>query len=228
MAIDINTLSPRPLLYSAYSVEFGLGEYQAPELVFINSESRGHVMTGSGITRTTGIKSAKFLLGHFFFRFFKCFIISGSHLSLRLATLHIKTSSYPLRTFKMTYTVVMLVYRNPQMTPDKFRDHYENKHIPFMKKLLGVSFPLSHSRRYILRSDADGKHAATIVAGTQADFEFDCVSELKFESEADFQSMSALLSSAENSAAVGEDCMAFMDPGKTKMVVIGEVNITSS
>lgn len=126
----------------------------------------------------------------------------------------------------MAYTVVMLVYRNPKMTPGQFKDHYENKHIPLMKKLLGASFPLSHSRRYILRSDADG-HTATVLAGTQADFEFDCVSELKFESEADFQSMSALLSSAENSAAVGEDCMTFVDPGKTKMVVLGEVNITS-
>ncbi|RSM20099.1 hypothetical protein CDV31_000893 [Fusarium ambrosium] len=128
----------------------------------------------------------------------------------------------------MTYTVVMLVYRNPQMTPDQFKDHYENKHIPLMKKLLGASFPISHSRRYILRTEADGQHAATVLAGTQADFEFDCVSELKFESEANFQSMSALLSSAENSAAVGEDCMAFMDPGKTKMVVLGDVNITTS
>ncbi|RSL55246.1 hypothetical protein CEP54_009494 [Fusarium duplospermum] len=128
----------------------------------------------------------------------------------------------------MTYIVLMLVYRNPQMTPDQFKDHYENKHIPLMKKFLGASFPLSHSRRYILRTEENGQHTATVLAGTQADFEFDCVSELKFESEANFQSMSALLSSAENSAAVGEDCMAFMDPEKTKMVVLGDVNITTS
>ncbi|KAJ3521534.1 hypothetical protein NM208_g13248 [Fusarium decemcellulare] len=124
----------------------------------------------------------------------------------------------------MTFTVLMLVYRNPNMTPNQFKDHYENKHIPLMKSLAGKSFPISHTRRYIQRAGADQQYAATVLGGSQADFEYDCVSELKFETEDGFKAMSTLLASPELSPQVGEDCAEFMDPGRTKVVVLGETN----
>lgn len=92
-----------------------------------------------------------------------------------------------------------------------------------MKSLTGKTFPLSHTRRYIQRSGDDQGYEASVLGGSQADFAFDCFSELMFENEDGFKTMSALLASPESSPKVGEDCAAFMDPAKTKVVVLGEV-----
>ncbi|KAJ4258885.1 hypothetical protein NW762_007972 [Fusarium torreyae] len=123
----------------------------------------------------------------------------------------------------MTFHVLMLVYRNPALTPSQFKDHYENTHIPLMKSLTGNFFPISHTRRYIQRAGGDEAHAASVLGGSQNDFDFDCFSELKFENEDGFKTMSALLAGPELSPQVGEDCAAFMDAAKTKVVVLGEV-----
>lgn len=123
----------------------------------------------------------------------------------------------------MTFHVLMLVYRNPALTPNQFKHHYETIHIPLMKSLTGKLFPISHTRRYIERADSDQAYAASVLGGSQADFDFDCLSELKFETEKGFRTMSALLASPELNPQVGEDCAAFMDPAKTKVVVLGEV-----
>lgn len=103
---------------------FGLGQCQAPELGFINSTSRGHVIISSGITGTIDIKLVKFLPRDAP----DCSSPLSSLGSIfpydLLLYLHIKHHLLILQeTFKMTYTVVMLVYRNPQMTPDQFKDH---------------------------------------------------------------------------------------------------------
>lgn len=63
----------------------------------------------------------------------------------------------------MVYTVLMLVYRSPELTPVQFRDHYENKHIPLMKSLTGHDFPLSHARHYIERFDSDNRFSVTVL-----------------------------------------------------------------
>ncbi|KAM5343743.1 hypothetical protein ACJ41O_012280 [Fusarium nematophilum] len=124
----------------------------------------------------------------------------------------------------MTYRVRMLVYRNPNMTRSQFMDHYENKHILLMKSLTGKSFPISHWT-YVHRSGADKEYAAAVLGGTPADFEYDCLSVLEFENDEAFKSMFALLASSELASVVGEDCMTFMDPGTTKVVVLGETNM---
>ncbi|KAH6884505.1 EthD domain-containing protein [Thelonectria olida] len=127
----------------------------------------------------------------------------------------------------MTYTVMMLVHRNPSLTPTQFKDHYENIHIPLMQTLTGAHFPLSHTRRYIQRSSSGSEYPATVLQGAQSDFDYDCMSELKFETEAGFQNMSALLGSPELASTVSEDCGAFMDPARTKVVVLGAINATA-
>ncbi|KAH7148226.1 EthD domain-containing protein [Dactylonectria macrodidyma] len=122
----------------------------------------------------------------------------------------------------MTYKVLMVVYRNPNLTPSQFKDHYENTHIPLMKSLTGEHFPLLHTRRYLQRSGADNQYAATVLSGSQSDFDYDCLSILEFKDAEGFSTMSALLSSPELASKVEDDCAAFMDPAKTKVVVLEE------
>lgn len=134
-------------------------------------------------------------------------------------------SCFPART-AMVYTVLMLVYRSPELTPLQFRDHYENKHIPLMKSLTGQYFPLSHARHYIERSGSNNRFSAAVLGGKQSDFEFDCISIMMFENDGGFRKMSDLLASPELAPKVGNDCEAFMDAARTRVVVIGESNET--
>lgn len=122
----------------------------------------------------------------------------------------------------MAFTVMMLVFRNPAMTPDQFKEHYENIHIPLMKSLAGDIFPLAHTRHYIQRAGSADGYPATVLTGGQSDFNFDCVSTLSFEDQAGFEKMSSLLSEPEIAPKVGEDCGTFMDAARTKTVIIGE------
>lgn len=96
-----------------------------------------------------------------------------------------------------------------------------------MRSLTGKAFPLSHTRRYIQRQGADHGYSATILAGARSDFEFDCISDLNFESKAGFEEMSAILASPENQTRVNEDCAAFMDAARTKIVVLGDKNVST-
>ncbi|KAJ9149084.1 hypothetical protein NKR23_g4648 [Pleurostoma richardsiae] len=130
----------------------------------------------------------------------------------------------------MPFVTLMLIYRNPDMTPEQFRDHYENVHIPLVKSLVGPAFPLVHTRHYIKRataaSDGDVTYPATVYTGSQDDFSFDCSSELKFETEAAFYELSAVLARSDVALELEKDCGRFMDSEKTKTVVMGEINET--
>ncbi|KAI2621590.1 hypothetical protein GGR54DRAFT_599089 [Hypoxylon sp. NC1633] len=95
----------------------------------------------------------------------------------------------------MTVRVLMLIYRNPAMTPEEFQRHYEEIHMPEFLKVAGDTFPLSHTRRYIPRSakpqdSSAGKepYPAVVIGGNQADAQIDCVTELIFRDREHMQS----------------------------------------
>lgn len=127
----------------------------------------------------------------------------------------------------MPYSVLMLIYRKPGTTPEQFKEHYENKHVPYMKEIGGKNFPLSHTRRYLQRTktvDASTtvQFPAAVMAGSQEDFGYDAVSEMVFENAAALQTFHEILSRPDIVPGVAADCDAFMDAAKTKMVVLGE------
>lgn len=97
-----------------------------------------------------------------------------------------------------------------------------------LKRLFATTFPISHVRRYIHRGEVDpeGSYPATVLAGSQADFDCDVISELTFEDEKAFQTFFAKYQSGEVAAAIKEDEENFLDAGKLKAVVIGEVQET--
>lgn len=127
----------------------------------------------------------------------------------------------------MTYRILLFIYRKPGMTPGEFKQHYENVHVPLMQKISGPYFPLTHTRRYIQRtrqpdSATEAKYPATVLSGSQKDFEYDAVSELTFEDEATCKASFTALNSQEIGNQVSEDCALFMDQTKTLMVLLDD------
>lgn len=125
----------------------------------------------------------------------------------------------------MPYSLLLLVYRKPGLTPEEFKIHYETVHIPLMQRIACEKFPLTHTRRYINRTVDTEKTAypATVVSGTQADFPYDAVAELTFADEAACHASFAVMNSAENAPLVAEDCAKFMDTAKmTPMVLLDD------
>ncbi|XXH00016.1 hypothetical protein Hte_006357 [Hypoxylon texense] len=95
----------------------------------------------------------------------------------------------------MVTRVLMLIYRRPDLTPEQFRKHYEEIHMPLTKDLTGDTFPLSHTRRYIPRSastpdssTSTTEYPAIVLGGNSADVEVDCVTELIFRDKEHMQS----------------------------------------
>ena len=67
--------------------------------------------------------------------------------------------------------LLVLTARRQDLTPDQYKHHYENVHIPLLHRLLGDAFPLTQKRNYIPHS-ADGSVEALIGSG---DLAYDCI-----------------------------------------------------
>jgi hypothetical protein len=128
------------------------------------------------------------------------------------------------------YIVHLYVRRNPDVTPQAFRDHYENVHMPLLQEILGRTFPKRHIRRYLARGPEAPHEAQTLpVPGTDAAataqfFEqFDAVTEVGWDDQQQLGETMATMTDPENRAKISADEEKFLDQAGTKMVVIGEV-----
>lgn len=48
-----------------------------------------------------------------------------------------------------SYSIVVFIKRKATLSPSEFMHHWENVHVPLLKRLGGSRFPLSHTRHYI-------------------------------------------------------------------------------
>lgn len=134
----------------------------------------------------------------------------------------------------MTYSVLIFAYRKPGTTPEQFRSHYEGVHVPLVKEIAGEHFPLAHTRRYLHRSEGTGEgternanHPATVLMGSQADFDYDAFAELSFTDLAHFQTFFGITQQPENAARIAADEEQFLDRSKMPVVVLGETVSTT-
>ncbi len=111
----------------------------------------------------------------------------------------------------MPNRMLVLAVRKEGMTPDEFKNHYETVHMPLMGKICGDSIPVSHHRRYPLRTGAPDENIP-----------YDCVTELVYRDQEHMQAQSAILQSPEYQQTVTDDCLKFMDLQKTVYLVVGE------
>lgn len=120
--------------------------------------------------------------------------------------------SAPTQPSGQRYCVIAFLAKLPSITLDEFRDYYETKHIPLVKRHLSAAsapLPLVYSRRFI-----DSK--TPVVSASGLNVGFDCITELQFASKEDFEKYwVAPLMMGENAKAVGEDEAKFIDRAKT-------------
>lgn len=138
----------------------------------------------------------------------------------------------------MAYTVLIFVYRKHDISPAAFKDHLENTHVPLLESIGGDHFPKVYVRRYIQRSEhatfsahagtTNVTYPATVLRGTQTDFEYDAISEMRFEDEQAFQAFFALVSSEEAAKRIAEDEEMFIDRERLRGVVVGDIVVTAS
>lgn len=135
----------------------------------------------------------------------------------------------------MTYSILIFAFRKQGTTPEEFRAHYENSHVPLVKDIGGDHFPLSHTRHYIDRAPgkADGTernahYPASVLVGTQADFDYDSIAELTFADVTAFQTFFALCQQPDNAARLQADEEQFLDRAKMTVVAVGETLVTTT
>jgi hypothetical protein len=129
----------------------------------------------------------------------------------------------------MTYTIILFVTRNPNLTSEEFRDHYEHTHVPLAHSLLANCWPIHFKRRYLARISRKGfggpanpDRPPLMLRGLMNELDCDCVAEMTFESEARFQQFYKGLYAKENAAILARDEERFLEKGKTRVIVVGE------
>ena len=141
----------------------------------------------------------------------------------------------------MPYTALIFAWRKPGTTPTDFKSHYESRHIPLIQSLAGPHFPKSHTRRYIQRSEVDAssysssanggenaKYPATVLMGTQAEFDYDAFAELVFDDEGHFQTFMGVVGAKEAAERIAADEEMFLDRGRMMVVVVDECRVTTT
>ncbi|KAF2649700.1 hypothetical protein K491DRAFT_668475 [Lophiostoma macrostomum CBS 122681] len=141
----------------------------------------------------------------------------------------------------MPYAIALFVSRKPGVSIGEFKDHWENKHIPLLKSIVGKAFPLTHTRRYVARVESGAgdragvtpashrrapSAAPVVLGGDKNEVTWDGFAELVFRDELHFQQFFALVNESEAAARIQQDEERFADASNFKVVVIGETICT--
>ncbi|KAF2473499.1 uncharacterized protein BDR25DRAFT_387791 [Lindgomyces ingoldianus] len=126
----------------------------------------------------------------------------------------------------MPFTLVLLVARKPGLSLSAFKHHWEAKHLPLLKSLVGLDFPLSHTRHYLDRDPELAMTPANILFGTQEDFNFDAIAVFTFIDRAHWERFWEKVSRKEAKQLLTEDDEKFQDKEKLKAVFIGDTKAT--
>ncbi|KAH6616801.1 EthD domain-containing protein [Boeremia exigua] len=129
----------------------------------------------------------------------------------------------------MAYTILLFVTRRPDLSPEAFRDHYENVHIPLAQRLCAGSWPYKFTRQYLARitrrgfgGPANPDRPPLLLRGDADVIDYDVVSEMTFESEGAFQAFYKRIYEKDVAAKLAADENEFLQLGKTRVVVVGE------
>lgn len=121
------------------------------------------------------------------------------------------------------FVVVIFITRKPTLSPEEFKDHWENRHVPLLKSLAGARFPLSHRRHYLSRDPSAPDYPLRVLVGQLKDFDFDAFTVVTFESETAFKEFVPTMTRPE----VLKDEDRFTVREKMKAVIVGEVNVAT-
>lgn len=132
----------------------------------------------------------------------------------------------------MSLKALIYSYRKPGLSLEDFKTQYE-AHVDLVKRIAGDNFPLSHKRTYVARNTVDAAPEgasernsltpATVLVGTQTDFDFDAYAELTFADQAAFQAFCAKIYDPEAAAQIAADEEKFLDKSKLGIAMLGDV-----
>ncbi|KAI1282688.1 EthD domain-containing protein [Xylaria sp. FL0933] len=130
----------------------------------------------------------------------------------------------------MTYTILIFLSRKPGTTPEQFKNYYAHSHMPMYRELVGHRFPIRHIQRYVHRTETSVDGAtqrnsstpASVLLGSQADFDYDVVVTSEFKDEAAFQEQCEFVWRPDIAAIITADEEKFLDRTQTRVVVLGE------
>lgn len=129
----------------------------------------------------------------------------------------------------MAYTILLFVTRKPGLSPEEFKDYYENVHIPLAQRLCAGTWPTKFTRQYLARITRKGfggpnnpDRPPLLLRGDAQDIDYDVVSEMTFESEHAFQNFYKRVYEKDVAAKLASDETKFLELGKTRVVVVGE------
>jgi hypothetical protein len=112
--------------------------------------------------------------------------------------------------------LTFLFKRKADMTPEQFRDHYENSHVPLALRLL--PYFSDYARNYIRHDLAYRPEGLGVDNAPQ----FDVVTEVTFATEADYDLMMKRLADPTVSKQIIDDEERFMDRKATLMFFVDE------
>ena len=109
------------------------------------------------------------------------------------------------------YKILLFMKRRPGMTPEEFRDYYENHHAPLCKKY--ASGMKRYIRRYL---------TAHPTAETPDDLQYDVITEIWFDDAAAFCGTVKYLSTSLMPDVIVEDEKQLFDRPKLRMATVVE------
>lgn len=109
--------------------------------------------------------------------------------------------------------LIALISRQPQLSMDAFRDYYEANHAPLVRRLLPMIARYTRSYLPSAPETPAGKGRAN----------FDVLTELWFESDADLESFWKRINEPEVIAAIRADESNFLLSDRTVMYAVDEV-----
>lgn len=141
--------------------------------------------------------------------------IIGLQLALPVSSAEPMTGA--LVTQEQPMKMVVMFRRRQDLTPEQFRDYYENRHAPLALTL----FPYlkGYKRNYIRR---DLIHRRAQPEGVAAPLDFDAITEIVFDSKADYERMVKDMTDPAIRDRVIEDERKFLDRSATVVLMVEE------
>ncbi|KAL4733359.1 EthD domain-containing protein [Aspergillus similis] len=135
----------------------------------------------------------------------------------------------------MAIRLLIISSRKAGLSPEEFREHYKN-HASLIKRLAGDTFPLSHRRTYIARTNTptpptgatsrNPTTPASVLRGVQAQFDFDATAELTFESQSAYDRFVARVQQPDVAAQISADEERFQETSTVGIAMVDDVTDT--
>ncbi|KAG6369005.1 hypothetical protein INS49_003224 [Diaporthe citri] len=140
----------------------------------------------------------------------------------------------------MTFTIIALLRRRDDITPEQFRTHYETVHVELLRSLVQKEFPLTYVRHYISRpgggsadaaplllKDLDNQSAPTLLQGRPSDITFDVVTVMTWEDEEAHGRFAKIFALDHVAQKINDDEANFLDRDNKLVFTVGKTSTTA-